>query len=200
MENSQDINARIAGRLRGLRLEQGLTLEGLADRTGVSRSMLSLIERGESSPTAAILDRLASGLGIALASLFADEKRPDASPLARHADQTVWQDPGSGYLRRALSAPGYPSPIELAEVRLPADARVAYEAAAHPRGLGQQIWLIEGRLDLTGDGRTFSLEAGDCLSMHLDAPTIFHNPGPREARYLVAIARDPRHASPSHSS
>src|SRR5688500_17361478 len=107
------INERLATRLRGLRAERGLTLEGLAESAGVSRSMISLIERGESSPTAAVLDRLAAGLGMTPASLFADEARADASPVARRADQATWRDPESGYVRRNLSPPRFPSPLEL---------------------------------------------------------------------------------------
>ncbi|MFD0461059.1 helix-turn-helix domain-containing protein [Microvirga aerilata] len=79
MEQPADINAHLAGRLRSLRSEQGLTLDGLADRTGVSRSMISLIERGESSPTAVVLDKLAAGLGVTLASLFAEKASVSAS-------------------------------------------------------------------------------------------------------------------------
>src|SRR5215471_6726775 len=65
-----DINARIAGRVRGLRAELGMTLDALAAKCQVSRSMLSLVERGESSPTAVVLDKIANGLGVPLATLF----------------------------------------------------------------------------------------------------------------------------------
>src|SRR5687768_5647283 len=113
MDQSSTLNTHLATRLRDLRAENGLTLDGLAERTGVSRSMISLIERGESSPTAMVLDKLAGGLGVTLASLFAEKGSAGASPLAHRADQRVWRDPDSGYLRRNLSAPGFPSPIEL---------------------------------------------------------------------------------------
>ncbi|WP_404288858.1 helix-turn-helix domain-containing protein [Microvirga sp. RSM25] len=110
MENASALNAHLATRLRDLRTESGMTLDGLSERTGVSRSMISLIERGESSPTAAVLDKLAAGLGVTLASLFAEKDSNGASPLARRADQRVWRDPDSGYMRRNLSAAGFPSP------------------------------------------------------------------------------------------
>src|SRR5688572_18927903 len=76
-----EVQARLAARLRRLRADRGLTLDALAERAGVSRSMISLVERGESSPTAAVLDRLAAGLGVTIASLFTEEARADASPL-----------------------------------------------------------------------------------------------------------------------
>src|SRR3712207_8525832 len=104
MDDLADIGAHLAARLRGLRTDRGLSLDALAERAGVSRSMISLVERGESSPTAAVLNRLATGLGVTLASLFAEEPSAGSSPLSRRADQRAWRDPESGYLRRTLSA------------------------------------------------------------------------------------------------
>lgn len=198
MESSTaaDIHARLADRLRELRGAHGLTLEALAARSGVSRSMISLIERGESSPTAAVLDRLAAGLGVTLASLFAGEVRPDASPLSRRADQESWRDPETGYARRNLSPAGYPSPIELVEVELPPGARVAYDSP--PRvmagGFSQQIWIIEGEIRLRQGEVTHQLRAGDCLAMRIEGPVSFHNPAERSARYVVALAADAANA------
>jgi transcriptional regulator with XRE-family HTH domain len=195
MENTSALNAHLATRLRDLRMENGMTLDGLSERTGVSRSMISLIERGESSPTAAVLDKLAAGLGVTLASLFAEKDSKGASPLARRADQRVWRDPDSGYMRRNLSAAGFPSPIELVEVVLPPGARVAYDTGHRAAAVHQQIWIIEGEIDLTLGEETYHLSAGDCLSMRLDRPTIFRNLVERPARYVVALATDARAGS-----
>ena len=188
---STDAHARLAARLRGLRAERGLTLDALAERASVSRSMISLIERGESSPTAAVLDRLAGGLGVTLASLFADEPRADASPLSRRADQTTWRDPGTGYVRRNLSPASFPSPIELVEVVLPPGVRVAYDGAGvRAVGVSQQIWILDGRIELTIGDALHRLDPGDCIAMRLDRPVAFHNPSDHDARYVVALAAD----------
>ncbi|ANY78690.1 DNA-binding protein [Microvirga ossetica] len=195
MDHPSTLNTHLATRLRDLRAENGLTLDGLAERTGVSRSMISLIERGESSPTAMVLDKLAAGLGVTLASLFAEKDSAGASPLAHRADQRVWRDPDSGYLRRNLSALGFPSPIELVEVVLPVGARVAYDTGHRASVVHQQIWMIEGDIDLTLGDDTYHLGTGDCLSMRLDRPTIFRNHSERPARYLVALAIDTRAGS-----
>lgn len=188
-----DVHGRLAARLRALRAERGLTLDALAERAGVSRSMISLVERGESSPTAAVLDRLAAGLGVTIASLFADAPRADASPVSRRADQPTWRDPATGYVRRNLSPPSFPSPIELVEVVLPAGARVAYDGAG-PRAVGvsQQVYVLDGRVELMVGDATHRLAAGDCLAMRLDRPVRFHNPAARDARYVVALAAHPR--------
>src|SRR4030095_11658660 len=109
---SPDINQRIAGRVRDLRSARGQSLETLAQRSGVSRSMISLIERGEASATAVVLEKLAASLGVSLAALFEDATAP-ASPLARRKAQPEWRDPASGYRRRNLSPAGVASPLQL---------------------------------------------------------------------------------------
>jgi len=76
----------IAERVGELRAAQGLSLDALASKSGVSRSMISLIERGESSPTAVVLEKLAAGLGVMLASLF------DAPPAAAQAPRATPAD------------------------------------------------------------------------------------------------------------
>jgi transcriptional regulator with XRE-family HTH domain len=187
---SSGADARLAARLRGLRAERGLTLDGLAERSGVSRSMISLVERGESSPTAAVLHRLATGLGTTLGSLFAEEGRSEASPVARRADQSAWRDPETGYVRRNLSPPGFPSPIELVEVILPPGALVAYDGVPPSIGIGQQVWVLEGEIELTLGAETHRLAVGDCLAMRVDRPTAFRNPNDRPARYVVALNTD----------
>ncbi|MBV7430010.1 MULTISPECIES: helix-turn-helix domain-containing protein [unclassified Acidovorax] len=183
-----DINHRIARRLRELRDTRGYSLDTLAERSGVSRSNISLIERGQSSPTAAVLDKLAVGLSVALASFFEDGTEGEAlpSPLIRAADQPRWQDPASGYVRRRLSPPA-PSPLQLVEVEFPPGQRVALDSAVHDADIHQQVWLVEGRMDLTVGTTTWALGAGDCLAMQLNQPIVFHNPGTRPARYLVAL-------------
>jgi transcriptional regulator with XRE-family HTH domain len=181
------LERRLADRLRGLRQGCGLTLEQLAGRSGVSRAAISLIERGESSPTANLLDRLAGSLGVSLASLFSEPPRADADPLARHANQPLWTDPASFYRRRNLSPPAFPSALELSEIVLPAGTRVSYDTAMRTAVTDQQIWLLEGTLEVAIGDAVHRLAEGDCLAMRLDRPTGFHNPGETPARYLVAI-------------
>ena len=180
-----DLDRRLGARLKGLRQSRGLTLDQLAERSGVSRAMISRVERGESSPTAALLDRLCAGLGVLLSALFREEAQ--AGPLARRSEQPVWTDPDSGYVRRSVSPAGTGSRLEIVEVEMPAGARVLLDA---PRGgfrLDQQLWLLEGELSLTVGGREHRLAAGDCLAMLLDGPIAFHNPGEVPARYAVVL-------------
>ncbi|MEP9324508.1 XRE family transcriptional regulator [Paraburkholderia phymatum] len=187
-----DIHSLIARRVRELRDGHGLSLEALAERSGVSRSNISLIERARSSPTAAVLDKLATALGVTLASLF-EAPAPSAqtpSPLSRAATQAVWTDPESGYVRRTLS-PEQPSPLQLVEVHFPAGQRVAYETGARDAEIHQQIWLIEGAMEIGAGDQHWRLEPGDCVTMRLDCPVVYRNPTRKPARYLVALTTLP---------
>jgi transcriptional regulator with XRE-family HTH domain len=181
-----DINQLIAQRLRELRDAQGLSLALLAERSGVSKSNISLIERGESSATATVLDKLSAALGVTVASLFEQSAADAPSPVSRVQDQPVWTDPGSGYVRRNLSPPLH-SPIQLVEVSFPAGQRVAYETGTRDAEVHQQVWLIEGRMEVTVGATRWTLDAGDCLAMRLDQPIAWHNPTEKPARYLVAL-------------
>jgi transcriptional regulator with XRE-family HTH domain len=181
-----DINQLIAHRLRELRDAQGLSLAALAERSGVSKSNISLIERGESSATATVLDKLSAALGVTVASLFEKPAEEASSPVSRFADQPVWTDPGSGYVRRNLS-PAIYSPIQLVEVNFPAGQRVAYETSTRDVDVHQQVWIIEGRMEVTVGDTLWTLATGDCLAMRLDQPVAYHNPTDKPARYLVSL-------------
>jgi len=185
----RNINSRIANRVRTLRTGLGLSLDALAAKCGVSRSMLSLVERGESSPTAVVLEKIATGLGVALATLF-DDSTASASPVSRRAERTAWRDPQSGYVRRNISPPNFPSPIQIVEVVLPAGARVAYESGARDVNMHQQIWVQSGSLEVTLGRVTHRLAEDDCLAMQLNEPTAFRNRTRKPARYAVIIVTE----------
>src|ERR1700752_1974088 len=188
---ASDLNERIAERVRELRAGQGLSLDSLATKSGVSRSMISLIERGESSPTAVVLEKLAAGLGVMLASLFDAPAAPQPSgPVARREEQPQWGDPASGYVRRNVSPPGVPQPMQIVEVQFPAGARVAFETGARDTRVHQQVWVLEGAIDVTVGEERHRLREGDCLAMQLDRPTMFHNPTRKPTRYAVVIASE----------
>ena len=189
MKERDDIHARIARRVRALRAELGITLDDLAARSEVSRSMISLVERGEASPTAVVLEKIATGLKVPLASLF-DDAAATPSPLARKEDRTSWRDPQSGYVRRNLSPPNFPSPIQVAEIVLPAGARVAYETGARDITIHQQIWVLDGSVEVSHGRDRWRLEADDCLAMELTEPTAFRNRTRKPARYVVIVASD----------
>src|SRR5580658_6477977 len=109
-----DIGPALAARIRLERTAREWSMDALSRRAGVSRAMISKIERERCSPTATILRRLS------------------------FEDQQVWIDPGTKYLRRAVS-PGAGAPLQLVEVELPPRARLTFPASAYSF-LHQQIW------------------------------------------------------------
>jgi len=193
MTETTSLNARIADRVRELRAARGLSLDALATRSGVSRSMISVIERGESSPTAVVLEKLSVGLGVPLASLFdapADGDALPTGPVARRVDQPAWRDPASGYVRRNVSPIGVGQPFQIVEVEFPPKARVAFETGPRDVRVDQQVWVLEGCIDVTWGDERFRLRDGDCLAIQLDRPVMFHNATRKPARYAVVLASE----------
>jgi len=186
-----ELEAAIGARIRKLRLEKGLTLDDLATSSGVSRAMISRIERAEASPTAAILVRLCAALGLSLSTFFAGQDE-DASPLARRHEQQVWRDPETGYLRRAVSAPGTGSAVDIVEVEFPPGARVSFPPHAASHDMTQHVWLFDGELEMTAGETVYRLRPGDCLFMPVGEGHSFHNPGNAPARYCVVLDRGGR--------
>jgi transcriptional regulator with XRE-family HTH domain len=192
-DQAPDLNQRIAERVRELRAAHGLSLDALAARSGVSRSMISLIERGESSPTAVVLDRLATGLGVLLASLFDEPDacvRAPSGPVARRNDQPQWRDPASGYVRRNVSPPGVPQAIQIVQIRFPARARVAFETGARDPRVHQQVWVLEGSIDVTRERSGIACAkatAWPCSSTARRCSTTMTR---KAARYAVVIASE----------
>lgn len=189
--NMSSLDERIATRVRELRAAAGPSLEALAARSGVSRSMISLIERGESGATAVVLEKLATALGLTLAALFekphAGGARTAPSPLARAAEQPPWRDLASGYVRRDVSPAGWPVPFQIVDVHFPAGRRVTYDTAARSPVVHQQVWAIEGRIELSHGEDRHRLVEGDCFALLLDRPVGFYNPTRKPARYAVVL-------------
>jgi transcriptional regulator with XRE-family HTH domain len=181
-----DVNQSLADRLKRARTAKAWTLEQFAEASGVSRAMISKIERGEVSPTASVLARLAAGLGVSMASLFPPPVT-DGAQLSRWQDQSDWRDPASGYVRRNISPDG--SAAEIVYVTFPSGARVVFDNYKASRNIEQQVWVLEGTIEMTIGEAVTLLGTGDCLLMRLDQPITFHNPGVDPARYAVVLSR-----------
>jgi len=176
----------IATRVQAERSARTWSLAELASRSGVSKAMISAIERGETSPTAVLLVRISAAFGMTLSTLIAQAEAGGGN-LARAATQPVWTDPETGYVRRHLS-PSSEMPLELVRVELPVGARVQLPASSYAF-IRQQIWLIEGRLDFSEGSTTHRMEQGDCLVLGPPSDCTFFAPGPSPALYLVALLR-----------
>ncbi|MFH8252665.1 helix-turn-helix domain-containing protein [Microbacterium sp. B2969] len=181
-----DLTTALATILQSARTDGGLTVAALAESSGVSRAMISKIERGEAQPTAALLGRLSAALGLTLSELVARAEGA-STRIARTADQPVWTDPETGYVRRAVSPPAS-TDLELVEVELPPGAEVTYPAEAF-LFLDQQIWVLEGRLRFVEGSETHDLDAGDCLQLGTPSDCTYLNPTMTPCRYVVALRK-----------
>jgi transcriptional regulator with XRE-family HTH domain len=171
-------------RVRELRNGRGLSLEGLAARAKLSRSMLSSIERGEKVASVLVVDRIATALGTTLARFLGDQ-RDESVIVLRRADQDVVVDPG-GWERRILSPVLLGVEFELMRTTL--GPRVNAGAfAAHGSGSREYVAIEAGTLLLTLDGCPFTLEAGDAIYYDGDCVHEFANPGDRPCEYYLAM-------------
>ncbi|ANI82960.1 helix-turn-helix domain-containing protein [Kosakonia oryzae] len=179
---SDNINQRISARIRVERESRGWSLSELAERAGVSRAMIHKIERGESSPTAALLARLSGAFSISMSTLIARAEMQEGK-LLRYADQPVWRDPQSHYLRRHVS-PRSDLPIDLVQIDLPAGSDIPMPASSYALAR-QLIWLQEGELVFVEGDTRHEMKAGDCLELGPPNDCRFINESSAPCRYLV---------------
>ncbi|MBT2417888.1 helix-turn-helix transcriptional regulator [Streptomyces sp. ISL-22] len=179
------VDARLGARLAELRAERGWSLGELAERSGVSRSTLSRAERAEISPTASLLNRLCHVYGRTMSQLLS-EVESEPALVVRAAEQPVWEDRASGFVRRSVSPPHAGLRAELVEGRLSPGADIAYDRPPVP-GLEQHIWVLEGALDVTVQETEHHLVAGDCLRMRVWGATRFRCAGPEAVRYALVV-------------
>lgn len=162
-----------------------MTLEALAHASGVSRAMISRIERGEASPTAVLLARLATALGHSLSSFFASGE--GAAPFLPAEAQHVWTDPETGYVRRAVSPPGTGAGVDIVDVVLPPGKQVNFPPQASSQGIFQHVWVLNGRLVMRVRETEWDMHTGDCLFHDIGIGHSFINPGPDPVRYVVVL-------------
>ena len=181
-----DLDARLAARLKTEREARGWSIAELAQRSGVSKAMISKVERGEASPTASLLGRLSGAFGLTLSTLLA-RAEDHGGRLARAAGQPVWLDPEAGFRRTAISPPGS-AVLELVQGELPAGATILYPASAFAF-IDQQIWVLKGTLHFTEGAVTHALHPGDCLALGAPADCRFENRGRGWCSDRVVVAK-----------
>ncbi|MEV0898958.1 XRE family transcriptional regulator [Actinoplanes sp. NPDC049802] len=177
---------QIASRIRAERENRRWTLAQLADASGVSPAMISRIERGESSPTAVLLGRLSAAFQLSIAALLDDAGTGPATGVRRGTEAAEWRDPGTGYRRRQITGPGFPA--EIAEIHLPAGARVPYPAAAFAF-IRQIVWVLDGRLTFHDGDAVHELGPGDTIELGEPAERAFVNATGSDCRYVVILTR-----------
>ena len=172
----------VGRRIRALREERGLSLRALAESSGLSVNAVSLIERGQSSPTVATLHRLAAALGVRIVDLFGPQRAAEVV-FVRASDRRQTRTAGAGIESLASGLAG--QRIEPFLVTLDPGAGRGTEPITHA---GQElVFALAGRVDYTVDGRTYPLAEGDALLFHASLPHYWCNPTWEAARFLLLL-------------
>ena len=183
---SDDLSGLLAARLKGERERRSWSLADLGARAGVSKAMLSKIEREEVSPTASILSRIATAFDITLAELLTKE-RAASTRLMRANEQPSWQDPDTHYTRRQVFLDPK-SPLEIVEVRFPAGASVSFPASTYELAR-HVVWVLSGQLTIIEGGEEHVLRTGDRLEFGAPSDVTYRNASGAPCRYLVTLLR-----------
>lgn len=181
--SDDDINTRLAGALRAARLARGLSLDAAAKLSGVSRSMVSQIERGESSPTVATLWNLTQALQVDFAGLLDSGARAGIEVI-REGAAPVIAARGQGVRIRILSTPDQVGAHEVYDLRF--DESGVLNSEAHSKGCREHLTVIDGVVLLTAGSEAQTLSAGDTARYAADqAHRIAAQGGPARALLIV---------------
>jgi transcriptional regulator with XRE-family HTH domain len=165
-ESAEPIKRLVSLNLRRLRAQRGLTLEQLANRSDVSRAMLSQVETGKTTPTIAVLWKISAGLGVAFTEFLRQDTPPGIAIKRRDALTVLRSDDGHFRSVPLLSASGAAFGVEL--YRITIDPGFGSESPAHPAGTEEVVTVEKGRLALTVGTVTQELAEGDVATFAAD--------------------------------
>jgi transcriptional regulator with XRE-family HTH domain len=175
----------LGARMKDLRRERGLTLEELAEHSGVSRAMISKVERGEKNPTLVVAAKVAEGLGVTLSEILGVEERREVVVVPRER-RMIMRDPETGFERQLLSPTFAGRGVEFVRNVVP-DGSTSGEFPPHRRGVEEYVVVEKGRLKAVIGGEEHLLEEGDALYFEADASHRFDNAGDGTCSYYLVI-------------
>jgi transcriptional regulator with XRE-family HTH domain len=175
----------VGQRIRSIREQQGLSLRALAERAGLSINAISLIERGENSPTVSSLHLLATALGVSVSTFFEDQH-----------EQVVVLTPAGGRLRsqghgitmESLGIGLANQQMEPFLVTLEAGAGNIEQPITH--GGEEFVHCLAGEVEYSVKSQLYRLQAGDSLIFQAGEPHCFHNPGQQPAQLIIVFGAD----------
>lgn len=174
-----------ARNVKQARKEKGFSLQDLSGRCGVSRSMLSKIEREEKNPTLQLACQIAEGLNMTLSQLLGEQTRQEVIVI-RENERMIFKEDRSGFERHLLS-PSFPSRgIEfILNIVPPGEESGAFPP--HKQGVKEYIVIAQGKLRATLDGQVYTLQQGDSIYFEASVEHRFENIGGEECRYYLVI-------------
>ena len=180
----KQIAETIADNLRSFREQRGLSLDGVSELTGVSKSMLRQIEMGRSSPTISTLWKIANGLKISFTTLLKRRDTPVAIRDFRGEGPLTAE--GGGYRVYPILTfdPGRPFEIYYMEI----DEGVTYEGEPHQGALEESVFVLSGELEMRVGGSRYRARKEQCISFAPNQPHDYHNAGAGMVVVLLAIS------------
>jgi len=177
---SEELGAVVKERRKGL----GLTLEDLAERSGVSRAMLSDVERGAKSPTIKVARAIAAGLGCSLSELVAGPGA--AQGFVAHDRRPTLVDPETGIARQSIAPLALARGVEVLAFTFPpgTDTRAF---PLHAPGTLKVVVVVDGRLEAESGREHHVLSPGDAFTFPSGQAYLLRNPGPKACTLHMAI-------------
>jgi transcriptional regulator with XRE-family HTH domain len=187
-DHAEALNQHLGRRVKQLRAARGWSLEALANASGVSRSMLSQIEREQANPTLAVTLRIARAFGLSLGELLESPGAASAVSVIRAEDHTYHYRSDKACRIRTLSPLNLEKDVEFYEVRLQAGG--ALRSSPHFEGTREFVTLQKGRMRIESAADAEELNTGDSASYRADVPHALINAGKAEAVvFLIVIYR-----------
>jgi transcriptional regulator with XRE-family HTH domain len=190
----QDVNAAVGRNVRAQRTSLAWTLDDLAARSGVSKGMLSQVEQARTNPSVATICRLATALGVSIASLVEAPEGPSARVVRAEEAVTLWTGGHQGSTARLMVGSGTSQQVELWDVRMvPGDG---FASEGHPTGTRELLLVIDGELTLEVDGVAHLVGPGDAIAFVADRPHAYRNRGIAPLRYSLSVIHRDQPARP----
>jgi XRE family transcriptional regulator, regulator of sulfur utilization len=186
-ESPRNGSVAISARIRALREAMGLSLRDLAERSGVSAPMLSQVERGETSPTLAVAEKIAAGLELTLSQLLRLDEGQHVA-VSRVGERRRYERGGHRFEELTPPLPGQRADVSLHTLRAGATTGGPDDPPIHEPGSRETAVVLTGVLALVVDGAQHELRAGDSVTFDADLPHHFENEGEKQARFLAVIA------------
>jgi len=177
----------VGARVKSLREAMNLSLRDLAERSGVSAPMLSQVERGDTSPTLAVAQKIAAGLDLTLSQLLRlDEDRH--AVVVRSGDRRTRKRRGHAVQELTPPLPGQRADVSEHTLAPGAATGAPDDPPMHEPGSRETAVVLEGTLELFIDGQRHELREGDSVTFDADLPHHFENNSSSEARLIAVVA------------
>lgn len=178
-----DIHLVLAKNLKSLRDRKRMSLDKVAELTGVSKTMLGQIERGESNPTINTVWKIANGLKASFTSLI-NEPVPDAAVIPAEQVQVLHEDKGRFRIYTFFSF-DEKRRFEMYNIELDKGGYLSSEP--HREGTEESITLFEGELTIRVNQEEYTIKKGDAIRFMADRSHSYHNSGNDMVRLCMVI-------------